>query len=139
MSLDNIDQSTIVLLAAATALIVALLLGVLLVARTRNRLQQRMTRINQRYTGKVVQAAERVSMKRKTSLSSIEGLDKVLQKVVPRPAALPTTRTPGGVCAETGSRAGPATRAVAVNPSTAPSLENWNIGGLPVEALLIYH
>lgn len=88
MSFENIDQSTIILLAAASALIIALLLGVLLVARTRNRLQQRMTRINQRYTGKVVETAQRVSMKRKTSLSSIEGLDKVLQKVLPRPAAM---------------------------------------------------
>ena len=88
MSFDNINQSTIVLLAAGTALIFALLLGVLLVARTRNQLKQRMTRINQRYTGKVVETAQRVSMKRKTSLSSIEGVDKILQRVLPRPAAM---------------------------------------------------
>ena len=58
------------------------------VARSRNRVKARMTRINQRYTGKILKESRTVSVKRRTSHSSIVGLDKVLQRIIPRPALL---------------------------------------------------
>lgn len=85
---SKVDQGTIILIGAGLALLCAIGLMVNLVLKTRSPFRKRMTRINQRYTGKVVETAHRVSVKRQTSLSSFESLDKVLLRIIPRPAAL---------------------------------------------------
>jgi tight adherence protein B len=85
---NNLDQGTVILIGAAFALACAIGLMINLFLKTRSPFRKRMTRINQRYTGKVVETAHRVSVKRQTSMSSFESLDKVLLRIIPKPAAL---------------------------------------------------
>ena len=84
----NIDPATLILMGAGIAAFFTLMIAFVLVSRSRNRVKARMTRINQRYTGKIPKEARTVSVKRQTSHSSIASLDKALSRVIPRPAIL---------------------------------------------------
>jgi tight adherence protein B len=84
----NIDPATMILVATGIGGFFILMIALFVVSRSRNRVKARMARINQRYTGKIPKEARTVSVKRKTSHSSIVSLDKALQRVIPRPAIL---------------------------------------------------
>ncbi len=91
MSFDtnNIDQMGIVLFGAGVVVFLLVLVVAVIMARSRSRLRQRLTSINQRHTGKILKTAKKnVSVKRSTSYSSFDGFDRILQRIIPRPAAL---------------------------------------------------
>jgi len=83
-----VDPSVLFLMGGGIVVFFALMIGFIVVSRTRNRVKMRMNRINQRYTGKISKESRTVSVKRSTSYSSIAGLDKALQQIIPRPAIL---------------------------------------------------
>jgi len=85
---QTIDPIVLILMGASVILFFAVMIGFIVVSRARNRVKSRMNRINQRYTGRISKDARTVSVKRNTSNSSIAGLDKALQKIIPRPAVL---------------------------------------------------
>jgi tight adherence protein B len=85
---QTIDPFVLILMGAVVVLFFAIMIGFIFVSRARNRVKSRMNRINQRYTGRISKDARTVSVKRNTSNSSIAGLDKALQKIIPRPAIL---------------------------------------------------
>lgn len=85
---QTIDPIVLILMGAGVVLFFAVMIGFIVVSRARNRVKSRMNRINQRYTGRISKDARTVSVKRNTSNSSIAGLDKALQRVIPRPAVL---------------------------------------------------
>lgn len=83
-----VDPAILIMMGAGIALFFALMVAFIIVSRGRSRVKARMNRINQRYTGRISKEARTVSVKRKTSHSSIAGFDKALQKIIPRPAIL---------------------------------------------------
>jgi tight adherence protein B len=85
---QHVDPTILLLMGGGVVVFFALMVGYIVVMRARNRVKARMTRINQRYTGRIPKEARSVSVKRKTSHSSIASLDKALGKIIPRPALL---------------------------------------------------
>jgi tight adherence protein B len=85
---QTVDPMVLLLMGGAVVLFFGAMIVFIVVSRARNRVKARMTRINQRYTGRIPKEARSVSVKRNTSTSSIAGLDKALQKIIPRPAIL---------------------------------------------------
>ena len=85
---QTVDPMVLILMGGGIVVFFALMIGFIVVSRARNRVKARMNRINQRYTGRIPKEARTVSVKRNTSNSSIAGLDKALQKIIPRPAVL---------------------------------------------------
>jgi len=85
---NGMDPTILILMGVGLVAFFACMVVFIVVARSRNRVKARMTRINQRYTGRIQKEARTVSVKKRASHSSIAGLDKVLQRVVPRPALL---------------------------------------------------
>jgi tight adherence protein B len=85
---QNVDPMILILMGGGIVVFFMVMIGFIVVSRARNRVKSRMTRINQRYTGRIPKEARTVSVKRNTSNSSIAGLDKALQKIIPRPAVL---------------------------------------------------
>lgn len=83
-----VDPAVLMLMGGGVVAFFAVMVGYIFVMRARNRVKARMSRINQRYTGRISKEARSVSVKRKTSNSSIASLDKALGKVIPRPALL---------------------------------------------------
>jgi len=85
---QNVDPAVLLLMGGGVIVFFALMIGYIFIMRARNKVKARMTRINQRYTGRVSKEARSVSVKRKTAHSSIAGFDKALGKIIPRPALL---------------------------------------------------
>jgi len=86
---SNIDQLSVVLFGGGIVVFFVVLAVAVMMARSRSRLRHRLTGINQRHTGKVLKTAKKnASVKRSTSYSSIGSFDRLLQQVIPRPAAL---------------------------------------------------
>jgi len=83
-----VDPAILAMMGGGIVLFFVLMVSFIVVSRGRNRIKARMNRINQRYTGRISKEARTVSVKRKTSHSSIAGFDKALQKIIPRPAIL---------------------------------------------------
>lgn len=85
----NIDQTGVIIFGAGFAVFFVVLAFAVMIARSRSRLRHRLTNINQRHTGKILKTAKKkVSVKLATSYSSIGGFDVLLQRIIPRPAAL---------------------------------------------------